>query len=152
MLSPLSDIVSPIDDLTTASPSGKKAKRARKEKPPIKTEQLFEAKEEGSVKGEQQESDASSMPSPVQPEHQDYPDVSEFTPDYLELLQVIQNRISALLEPDKLAAVVGIIQQTGCFAVSPDSFDFDLCLLDRHWEDARLRLRSGHGRPPTRPA
>ena len=72
-------------------------------------------------------------PEPVQPDHQEYPALTDYTPDYMELLQQIQNRIAdyASIEPTKLDAVITLIQETGCYATESGSFDFDLCLLDR---------------------
>lgn len=62
---------------------------------------------------------------------QDYPDLEIFTPEYLNLLQAIQNRFNSPLAQDKMENLMRLIQQTGCFAVNSDSFDFDLCLLDK---------------------
>ena len=43
-----------------------------------------------------------------------------------------QERISNPAEGDDLASVIAVIQKTGCFAINSNSFDFDLCLLDRN--------------------
>lgn len=85
------------------------------------------------VKHEKIKSEEDKLPSdsPVQEHHQDYPEVSEFTPEYIHLLQTIQDRISNPQSNDNLAAVISLIQQTGCFSAKSKTFDFDLCLLDR---------------------
>ena len=68
---------------------------------------------------------------PVQLDHQEFIPVSEFSPDYVNLLQKVQDRISNPREDDNLEVIVELIQKTGCFALDNDSFQFDLCLLDK---------------------
>ena len=62
---------------------------------------------------------------------QPFPSISEFDPKYVTLLQKVQDRISNPRDDDNLEGIVKLIQQTGCFALEKDSFQFDLCLLDK---------------------
>ena len=70
---------------------------------------------------------------PVQGEVNDskFPPVSEFTPDYVELLQKVQERICNPRENDNLESIVKLVQKTECYAIDSDSVKFDLCLLDK---------------------
>merc|ERR1712051_101668 len=70
---------------------------------------------------------------PVQGEvnHQKFMPVSEFTPDYVKLLQAVQNRIENPQENDNLESIVKLVQKTECYALDSDCVKFDLCLLDK---------------------
>lgn len=68
---------------------------------------------------------------PVQQGHQDFIPVSEFTPEYVTLLQKVQERISNPRPGDNLESIVKLVQHTNCFALDSESFNFDLCLLDK---------------------
>jgi len=57
--------------------------------------------------------------------------VSELSPDYVSLLQKVQDRISNPRQDDNLEGIVKLVQQTNCFALDDNSFKFDLCLLDK---------------------
>jgi hypothetical protein len=69
----------------------------------------------------------------VQSEHKDYPPITDFSNEYLEVLQQVQEQIANPRKEDNLKGVVQLIQQTGCYAVDSDSdhLNFDLCLLDK---------------------
>lgn len=121
---------------TTPSSTGSSAnpsKRARKNRSPSmspstphhqtltpKRDLKFEAKDE--VNGEDY---------PVQQGHREFIPISEFTPEYVALLQKVQDRISNPRHDDNLEGIVKLVQQTNCFALDNDSFKFDLCLLDK---------------------
>ena len=79
----------------------------------------MEVKEENGINDNRENGDF--PPSPVQPHHQDYPPLADFTPEYVSLLQTIQERISNPLETDNLERVIETIQKTGCFALSSDN-------------------------------
>ena len=68
---------------------------------------------------------------PVQSDHQEFIPVNEFTPEYVNLLQKVQDRIANPRQDDNLESIVKLVQQTNCFAVDDDSIQFDLCLLDK---------------------
>ena len=77
------------------------------------------------------EEDESPESYPVQSDHQDFIPVNEFTPEYVNLLQKVQDRIANPRQDDNLESIVKLVQQTNCFAVDNDSIQFDLCLLDK---------------------
>ena len=68
---------------------------------------------------------------PVQSDHQDFIPVNEFTPEYVNLLQKVQDRIANPRPDDNLESIFKLVQQTNCYAVDKDSIQFDLCLLDK---------------------
>merc|ERR1719376_1113950 len=68
---------------------------------------------------------------PVQTDHNEYIKATEFSKEYVALLQDVQDRISNPQEGDNIQTVVGLIQKTGCFHIVNGSFTFDLCLLDK---------------------
>ena len=68
---------------------------------------------------------------PVQSDHHEFIPVNEFTPEYVTLLQKVQDRIANPRQDDNLESIVKLVQQTNCFAVDNDSIQFDLCLLDK---------------------
>ena len=92
----------------------------------IKSE--VEEEEEMEVEGEDYQKDF-----PIQGEvnHQKFMPVSEFTPDYVKLLQAVQNRIENPQENDNLESIVKLVQKTECYALDSDCVKFDLCLLDK---------------------
>merc|ERR1712008_610398 len=91
----------------------------------IKSE--VDEEEEMEVEGEDYQKDF-----PIQGEvnHQKFMPVSEFTPDYVKLLQAVQNRIENPQENDNLESIVKLVQKTECYALDSDCVKFDLCLLD----------------------
>jgi hypothetical protein len=92
----------------------------------IKSE--VDEEEEMEVEGEDYQKDF-----PIQGEvnHQKFMPVSEFTPDYVKLLQAVQNRIENPQENDNLESIVKLVQKTECYALDSDCVKFDLCLLDK---------------------
>lgn len=78
-----------------------------------------------------EEEEESQESYPVQDNHQDFIPVNEFTPEYVNLLQKVQDRIANPRQDDNLESIVKLVQQTNCFAVDNDSIQFDLCLLDK---------------------
>ena len=68
---------------------------------------------------------------PVQSDHQDFIPVNEFTPEYVNLLQKVQDRIANPRQDDNLESIFKLVEQTNCYAVDKDSIHFDLCLLDK---------------------
>ena len=77
------------------------------------------------------EEDETQESYPVQSDHQDFIPVNEFTPEYVNLLQKVQDRIANPRQDDNLESIFKLVQQTNCFAVDNDSIHFDLCLLDK---------------------
>ena len=77
------------------------------------------------------EEDESQESYPVQSDHQDFIPVNEFTPEYVNLLQKVQDRIANPRPDDNLESIFKLVQQTNCYAVDKDSIQFDLCLLDK---------------------
>ena len=106
-------------------------KRARSEDEEEEDRGDSELAQEAKRLKQEHEEDLEGLSSPVQTEHQDYPDESLYTPEYLSLLQSIQESIRNPMDSDKLEIIISTIQKTGCFAVRDGSFDFDLCRLDR---------------------
>ena len=77
------------------------------------------------------EEDGSQENYPVQSDHQDFIPINEFTPEYVNLLQKVQDRIANPRQDDNLESIFKLVQQTNCYAVDKDSIQFDLCLLDK---------------------
>merc|ERR1740129_1294756 len=94
----------------------------------IKSEEEEEEEMEVKIEGEDYQKDF-----PVQGEvnHQKFMPVSEFTPDYVKLLQAVQNRIENPQENDNLESIVKLVQKTECYALDSECVKFDLCLLDK---------------------
>ena len=123
----------------SSTASSHSSKRARKgaspaSKPDDIKNDLSDVKPETQDEDEEDEHEVQQIDVtqyPVQEEHTEYIPVSEFTPDYVSLLQKVQERISNPRKEDNLEVVVSLIQKTGCFAMEKDSFQFDLCLLDK---------------------
>lgn len=59
------------------------------------------------------------------------PDPSDLSPDYMMQLRELQQRIMTIKSNDELERVVNLIAETGRYEVTTQTFDFDLCLLDR---------------------
>ncbi|KAH9629789.1 hypothetical protein HF086_009916 [Spodoptera exigua] len=55
----------------------------------------------------------------------------ELSPDYMVQLRDLQQRIMKIKNNDDLERVVNLIAETGRYEVTTQTFDFDLCLLDR---------------------
>lgn len=51
--------------------------------------------------------------------------------DHLEELRELKNQILTLDDPRRLQAVVDLVEGTGLYKMTEESFDFDLCALDR---------------------
>jgi len=96
----------------------------------IKSEEEEEEEMEVKIEGEGEDY---QKDFPVQGEvnHQKFMPVSEFTPDYVKLLQAVQNRIENPQENDNLESIVKLVQKTECYALDSDCVKFDLCLLDK---------------------
>ena len=73
----------------------------------------------------------SNQKYPVQPNHQDFIPAEEFSPEYVKLLEKVQERITNPRNDDDLESIVKLVKQTNCYAKGKSSFDFDLCLLDK---------------------
>jgi hypothetical protein len=63
--------------------------------------------------------------------HQKVMPISEFTPDYVNLLRKVQERISNPRKDDNLEGIVKLVQKTKRYDIRNDSVKFDLCLLDK---------------------
>lgn len=51
--------------------------------------------------------------------------------DYMSILKELQHKIMTLQDNDELQRVVQLIAETGQFEITAQTFDFDLCALDR---------------------
>ena len=60
----------------------------------------------------------------------EFSDLSRFTKDYLADLLELQNRVCSVSDPDIAQRIVDAIEETGCFEISANTFDFDACKLD----------------------
>lgn len=58
-------------------------------------------------------------------------DVQEDDDKYMNILRELQKKIMGLKDNSDLQRVVQLIAETGRYEVSANTFDFDLCLLDR---------------------
>jgi len=87
-------------------------------------------KVESDVEGDKEGEELDSL---VQPQHMPHlPTEVVAEPQYLAKLQAISAAISSpLTDQVILNSIVDIILETGNFAVRGDSFDFDLCNLDK---------------------
>lgn len=126
----MSPRVSPQVALTRASPRVTPSKAPVKAPPTPTNQQTTEIKPEAM---EETEAEVETEVYPVQGEvnHDKFMPVSEFTPDYVSLLQKLQDRISNPREGDNLESIVKLVQKTECYAIDSDSVKFDLCLLDK---------------------
>ncbi|XP_031638089.1 protein AF-9 [Contarinia nasturtii] len=61
---------------------------------------------------------------------------------YIAQLQALQQKILTLKDNDELQQVVEMIAETGCYEITNETFDFDLCALDRNTVQ-RLQERLG---------
>lgn len=59
------------------------------------------------------------------------PEPGDLSPDYMVQLRDLQQRIMKIKNNDDLERVVNLIAETGKYEVTTQTFDFDLCLLDR---------------------
>merc|ERR1740122_137572 len=96
----------------------------------IKSEEEEEEEMEVKIEGEG-ENYQKDFPVQGEVNHQKFMPVSEFTPDYVKLLQAVQNRIENPQENDNLESIVKLVQKTECYALDSDCVKFDLCLLDK---------------------
>uniref|UniRef100_A0A1Y1M2X0 YEATS domain-containing protein n=1 Tax=Photinus pyralis TaxID=7054 RepID=A0A1Y1M2X0_PHOPY len=94
----------------------RKSDNARLEEPLEKV-----AKEESS---NSKESDAENCTQNEKQEDENYE-------DYMNILRDLQHKILTLQDNSELQRVVQLIAETGRFEVSAQTFDFDLCLLER---------------------
>ena len=72
-------------------------------------------------------------PPPQQPPSNQSSQHSESPADkqYIAQLKELKNKIMTLENNDELQQVVEMIAATGCYEVTNQTFDFDLCALDR---------------------
>lgn len=73
------------------------------------------------------------LPPPQQPPSNQSSQHGESPADkqYIAQLKELQNKIMTLENNDELQQVVEMIAATGCYEVTNQTFDFDLCALDR---------------------
>lgn len=57
--------------------------------------------------------------------------VEEITQDYMSILRELQHKIMTLQDNAELQRVVSLIAETGHYEITAQTFDFDLCALDR---------------------
>lgn len=68
------------------------------------------------------------------------PEPGELSPDYMVQLRDLQQRIMKIKNNDDLERVVNLIAETGRYEVTTQTFDFDLCLLDRSTVQQLIQL------------
>ncbi|KAJ0175054.1 hypothetical protein K1T71_009195 [Dendrolimus kikuchii] len=68
------------------------------------------------------------------------PEPGELSPDYMVQLRDLQQRIMKIKNNEDLERVVNLIAETGRYEVTTQTFDFDLCLLDRSTVQQLIQL------------
>lgn len=64
----------------------------------------------------------------------------DLSPDYMVQLRGLQQRIMTIKNNEDLERVVNLIAETGRYEVTTQTFDFDLCLLDRSTVQQLIQL------------
>lgn len=64
----------------------------------------------------------------------------DLSPDYMVQLRDLQQRIMMIKNNEDLERVVNLIAETGRYEVTTQTFDFDLCLLDRSTVQQLIQL------------
>ncbi|XP_049872171.1 protein AF-9 [Pectinophora gossypiella] len=64
----------------------------------------------------------------------------DISPDYMVQLRGLQQRIMMIKNNEDLERVVNLIAETGRYEVTTQTFDFDLCLLDRSTVQQLIQL------------
>ncbi|XP_023946945.1 protein AF-9 [Bicyclus anynana] len=64
----------------------------------------------------------------------------DLSPDYMVQLRDLQQRIMMIKNNEELERVVNLIAETGRYEVTTQTFDFDLCLLDRSTVQQLIQL------------
>ncbi|XP_021181830.3 protein AF-9 [Helicoverpa armigera] len=64
----------------------------------------------------------------------------DLSPDYMVQLRDLQQRIMKIKNNEDLERVVNLIAETGRYEVTTQTFDFDLCLLDRSTVQQLIQL------------
>ncbi|CAG9790981.1 unnamed protein product [Diatraea saccharalis] len=64
----------------------------------------------------------------------------ELSPEYMGQLRDLQKRIMTINNNEELERVVNLIAETGRYEVTTQTFDFDLCLLDRSTVQQLIQL------------
>ncbi|XP_039758459.1 protein AF-9 [Pararge aegeria] len=64
----------------------------------------------------------------------------DLSPDYMVQLRELQQRIMMIKSNEELERVVNLIAETGRYEVTTQTFDFDLCLLDRSTVQQLIQL------------
>ncbi|CAK1580909.1 unnamed protein product [Parnassius mnemosyne] len=64
----------------------------------------------------------------------------DLSPDYMVQLRGLQQRIMMIKNNEDLERVVNLIAETGRYEVTTQTFDFDLCLLDRSTVQQLIQL------------
>lgn len=64
----------------------------------------------------------------------------DLSPDYMVQLRELQQRIMKIKNNEELERVVNLIAETGRYEVTTQTFDFDLCLLDRSTVQQLIQL------------
>ncbi|XP_004929611.1 protein ENL [Bombyx mori] len=67
-------------------------------------------------------------------------ELGDISPDYMEQLRDLQQRIMKIKNNEDLERVVNLIAETGRYEVTTQTFDFDLCLLDRSTVQQLIQL------------
>lgn len=68
------------------------------------------------------------------------PEPGDLSPDYMVQLRELQQRIMKIKNNEELERVVNLIAETGRYEVTTQTFDFDLCLLDRSTVQQLIQL------------
>ncbi|GBP79849.1 hypothetical protein EVAR_89288_1 [Eumeta japonica] len=68
----------------------------------------------------------------------------QMSPDYMVQLRELQQRIMTIKSNEELERVVNLIAETGRYEVTTQTFDFDLCSLDRSTVQQLLQLIDRH--------
>ncbi|CAH2049151.1 unnamed protein product, partial [Iphiclides podalirius] len=124
----------------------KRRKRKAAEEEEIESRKIVKANELGTANNETGESSGSvSAETKVQDNGVssslgEDAEPGDLSPDYMVQLRGLQQRIMMIKNNEDLERVVNLIAETGRYEVTTQTFDFDLCLLDRSTVQRLIQL------------
>lgn len=124
----------------------KRRKRKAAEEEEMENRKIAKASELGATNNENGESSGSvSVETKVQDNGVssslgEDAEPGDLSPDYMVQLRGLQQRIMMIKNNEDLERVVNLIAETGRYEVTTQTFDFDLCLLDRSTVQRLIQL------------
>jgi len=60
------------------------------------------------------------------------PEAKAANGEYISVLLELQKQLMSVADDDMLEKLTTVVEETGKYSISDDTFDFDLCRLDSH--------------------